>query len=157
VPEERYLFRAGTVGYTFPEILEVQRNSLRVVQPSAKARRLINGVSTLIGLGYMFAVSWLIVGPLGPLLTSWDRAIAVVVVFFAGLVAIIVWWDRRSLPLLAKNPAASTPLALVSTQFIGTFQEIRGRTNGEELRVAVATSRKKLEDALRLAGVSVSR
>lgn len=78
-------------------------------------------------------------------------AIAEVVVFIAGLLALTVWWDQRSLPLLIENPAASISLELLSTESYGTFQELRVRSNGAELRVAIPWPRERLERALVLA------
>src|SRR2546426_8439686 len=56
---ERLLFRAGRQGYTYPEILEVRRGSLRILVPSAESTRRVRIISTVVDLAYIF-----IAGPL---------------------------------------------------------------------------------------------
>src|SRR2546422_495633 len=51
---ERLLFRAGRQGYTYPEILEVRRGSLRILVPSAESIRRVRITSTLVSLAYIF-------------------------------------------------------------------------------------------------------
>src|SRR3989441_819370 len=59
---ERLLFRAGRQGYTYPEILEVRRGSLRILMPSPESKRRVRIISAFVSLAYVF-----IAGPLlGP-------------------------------------------------------------------------------------------
>ena len=154
VARERYLFRAGSAGYTYPEILEVRKGSLRLLRPSGEGQRRQRVITTLIALAYIFGVGavlgfaarWKFVSPV--------IAVAEIVLFFAGLLALEVVWDRWSLPLLAEAPAATIPLQFLSARSYRTFQEIRGSADGTALSVAVPGSHEKLEDALRFAGLA---
>lgn len=74
-----------------------------------------------------------------------------VALYFIGLMAALVWWDNRSLPLLAENPTYSMPLEILGIESFGTFHEIRGRAGGKEIRVAVPGRRSKVEEAVRFA------
>jgi len=111
-------------------------------------------ITTLIALAYIFGVGavlgfvarWRFVSPV--------IAVAEIVLFFAGLLALEVVWDRWSLPLLAEAPAATIPLQFLSARSYRTFQEIRGSADGTALSVAVPGSHEKLEDALRFAGLA---
>src|SRR2546422_1627922 len=80
--------------------------------------------------------------------------VAAGVVFFLGLFGVLVWWDRWSLPLLAEAPRRIVPLELIDTQSYRTFQEIRARAEGTEVRVAIPGSRSRLGDAMSFAGMS---
>jgi hypothetical protein len=158
VPTDRYLFRAGTAGYTYPQVLEIRKDGLRLLLPSAEARRRQRALSSLIALGYVFVAGSALTGLAGPLSRlSPVLIVAEVVVFLGGFVAVTVWWDRRSLPLLAESPAESAAIEVVSTESFGTFQEIRARANGAELRVAVPASRETLGKAMRFATGFTSR
>jgi len=155
VARERYLFRAGSAGYTYPEILEVRKGSLRLLRPSGEGRLRQRVVTTLIALAYIFGVGVVLAG----FVVRWTSmspviAVAEIVLFFAGLLALEVVWDRWSLPLLAEAPAATIPLEFLSAKSYGTFQEIRGTVDGTALSVAVPGSHEKLEDALRFAGLA---
>ena len=154
VARERYLFRAGSAGYTYPEILEVRKGSLRLLRPSGEGQRRQRVITTLIALAYIFGV-----GAVLGFVARWTFAspviaVAEIVLFFAGLLALEVVWDRWSLPLLAEAPAATIPLEFLSAKSFGTFQEIRGSADGTALSVAVPGSHEKLEDALRFAGLT---
>jgi hypothetical protein len=155
VERERFLFRAGSAGYAYPEILEVRRQSVRLLRPSGQGQRRQRTVSALITLGYIFGLGTLIAGLWGPL-SAFTPAIAFaeVFIFFVGYFALIVWWNRRSLPLLAEEPAAAIPLEFFPLKSFGTFVEISAKAEGMELRVAVPGSRKKVEEALAFAGFS---
>jgi len=154
VARERYLFRAGSAGYTYPEILEVRKGSLRLLRPSGEGQRRQRVITTLIALAYIFGVGavlgfvarWRFVSPV--------IAVAEIVLFFAGLLALEVVWDRWSLPLLAEAPAATIPLQFLSARSYRTFQEIRGSADGTALSVAVPGPHERLEDALRFAGLA---
>ena len=154
---ERLLFRAGRQGYTYPEILEVRLGSLRILVPSAESIRRVHILSTVVALAYIFIA--------GPLLGAVALAlmpnvggvavgVAAGVVFFLGLFGVLVWWDRWSLPLLAEAPRRIVPLELIDTQSYRTFQEIRARTEGTEVRVAIPGSRSRLGEAMSFAGMS---
>ena len=82
--------------------------------------------------------------------------VAALVVFFLGFFGVLVWWDRWSLPLLAEAPRRIVPLELIDTQSYRTFQEIRARAEGTEVRVAIPGSRSRLGEAMGFAGISTS-
>ncbi len=156
---ERLLFRAGREGSTYPELLEVRSGSLRILVPSDEARRRARVISTFVALGYVF-----LAGPiLGTLaagllqtLGGIAAAVAFVGIYGLGLIGVLVGWDRWSLPLLAEGPAAAIPLELVGTRSYGTLQEIRGRAQGADVRVAFSGSRARLDEAVRFAGLSAT-
>lgn len=151
---ERFLFRAGRAGYTYPELLEMRLGSVRILIPSEEARRHQRAVSTLIALAYVF-IAGTILGALAVAFLSSLPAVALlaaVAVYILGLIGVLVWWDRSSLPLLAEGPAAAIPLELVGIQSFGTFQELRARANSVEVRVAVPGPRKRVEEAVRFMG-----
>ena len=156
---ERLLFRAGRQGYTYPEILEVRLGSLRILVPSAESMRRVHVLSTVVALAYIF-----IAGPLMgevalalmPNVGGVAVGVAAVVVFLLGLFGVLVWWDRWSLPLLAEAPRRIVPLELIDTQSYRTFQEIRARAEGTEVRVAIPGSRSRLGEAMSFAGMSTT-
>jgi hypothetical protein len=148
---DRFLFRAGRTGYTYPEVLEVRAGSVRLLSPSSTAKREQRAVSTLIAIAYVF-----VIGPILAVtgLPALGLVLGVgigVALYFIGLVATLVWWDNRSLPLLAENPTYSLPLEILGIQSFGPFQEIRGRAGGREIRVSVSGRRTKVEEAVRFA------
>ncbi len=154
---ERLLFRAGRQGYTYPEILEVRRGSLRILVPSAESIRRVRISSTLVSLAYIFiggpllgAVALTLMANVGGVAAG----VAAVVVFFLGFFGVLVWWDRWSLPLLAEAPRRIVPLELIDTQSYRTFQEIRARAEGTEVRVAIPGSRSRLGEAMGFADIS---
>ena len=158
VTAERLLFRAGRKGYAYPELLEVRRGSLRILVPSGEAKRRARVVSTLVAIAYVFVAGPVIATIAVALMQNLGAVAAVptVVVYFLGFVGILVWWDRWSLPLLAENPSAAIPIEFVGTQSFGTFQEIRGRIQGADVRVSIPGSRARLDDAVRFAGLSAN-
>ena len=154
---ERLLFRAGRQGYTYPEILEVRRGSLRILVPSAESIRRVRITSTLVSLAYIFIGGSLwgaVALRLMPNVGGVAVGVAAVVVFFLGFFGVLVWWDRWSLPLLAEAPRRIVPLELIDTQSYRTFQEIRARAEGTEVRVAIPGSRSRLGEAMGFAGIS---
>src|SRR2546427_11039855 len=95
---DRFLFRAGRTGYTYPGVLEVRAGSVRLLRPSSTAKREQRAVSTLIAIAYVFII--------GPIL-AFTRLPALAVVlcvgigvarYCLGLFAALLWWDSRSLP-----------------------------------------------------------
>ncbi|TLZ84895.1 MAG: hypothetical protein E6K02_09765 [Methanobacteriota archaeon] len=157
---ERYLFRADSEGYAYRRILEVRPGSVRLLQPSENARRFTRWISTLFALGFVFvfgafvsqtAIVLTLSGLSGLVIEA-----ALIAFYFAGLILLLLWWDDRSLPLLAENPGASMGLDVRGITSFGTFQEIRARTNGREVRIAVHGSKEKVGEALRFAGFAMS-
>src|SRR5947199_10366951 len=103
---ELLLFRAVRQGYTYPEILEVRRGSLRILVPSAESIRRVRITSTLVSLAYIFiggslwgAVALRLMTNVGGVAVG----VAAVVVFFLGFFEYLVCWDRCCLPLLADE------------------------------------------------------
>src|SRR3989442_2678950 len=154
---ERLLFRAGRQGYTYPEILEVRRGSLRILMPSPESKRRVRIISAFVSLAYVF-IAWPLLGAVAlGLMANLGGVVAGAAaagVFFLGLFGGLVWGDRWSLPLLAEAPRRAVPLQLIDTQSYRTFQEIRGRAEGTEARVAIPGSRPRPGGAVRVAGVS---
>jgi len=156
---ERLLFRAGRQGYTYPEILEVRRGSLRILMPSPESKRRVRIISAFVSLAYVFIAGPLLGAVALGLMANLGGVVAgaaTAVVFFLGLFGVLVWWDRWSLPLLAEAPRRAVPLELIDTQSYGTFQEIRARAEGTEVRVAIPGSRSRLGEAMRFAGISTT-
>jgi len=156
---ERYLLRADLQGYTYREILEVRPGSVRLLHPSERARRLSRWTSTLFALGYLFVLgSFMGAGSAGGLLVSgWGGlviAAGLVAFFITGLVLLLLWWDDRNLPILAENPDAATAVEVLGVTSFGTFQEIRARADGRDLRIAVHASKGLLAEVLRFAGIA---
>src|SRR6058998_223411 len=115
--------------------------------------------STVVALAYIFIAGPLL-GPaalaLIPNVGGVAVGVAAGVVFFLGLFGVLVWWDRWSLPLLAEAPRRIVPLELIDTQSYRTFQEIRARAEGTEVRVAIPGSRSRLGEAMSFAGMSTT-
>lgn len=150
---QRYLFRAGRAGYTYPELLEIRLGAAQLLVPSEGAKRRSRIVSGLIALAYVF-----VAGPIIAMIAafsgpSWVLPSIAFVTFFVGLLAVLVWWDGWSLPLLAEAPTSVVNLELVGIASFGTFQEIRARAAGEEVRVTVSGPRRRIEEAARFAGL----
>ena len=76
-----------------------------------------------------------------------------VVLYLVGLLAILFWWDHRNLSTLANNPAYALPLEILGVDSYGTFQEVRARGGGSEVRLAVPGPLRRFEAALTFAGV----
>ena len=152
---ERYLFRADSEGYAYRQILEVRPASIRLLHPSEKARRFTRWISTLFALGFVFVFGAFVSRTALVLTLSGLSGLvieaALIAFYFAGLILLLLWWDDRSLPLLAENPGASVGLDVLGVTSFGTFQEIRARTSGREVRITVHGSKAKVGEALRFA------
>ena len=157
---ERYLFRADSEGYAYRQILEVLPGSVRLLHPSEKARRFTRWISTLFALGFVFVFGAFVSQTALVLTLSGLSGLiieaALIAFYFAGLIVLLLWWDDRSLPLLAENPGASVGLDVVGVTSFGTFQELRARTSGQEVRIAVHGSKERVGEALRFAGLAMS-
>ncbi|HLQ42070.1 MAG TPA: hypothetical protein VK189_04365 [Thermoplasmata archaeon] len=157
---ERYLFRADSEGYAYRQILEVRPGSVRLLHPSEKARRFTRWISTLFALGFVFVFGAFVSQTALVLTLSGLSGLiieaALIAFYFAGLIVLLLWWDDRSLPLLAENPGASVGLDVVGVTSFGTFQELRARTSGQEVRIAVHGSKERVGEALRFAGLAMS-
>src|SRR2546425_5948560 len=96
---DRFLFRAGRTGYTYPEVLEVRAGSVRLLRPSSTAKREQRAVSTLIAIAYVFLIGPILaltgLPALGDLLGAGIGG----ALYFLGLIAAHIWWDNPSLPL----------------------------------------------------------
>lgn len=133
---------------------------MRLLHPSTRARTLSRWISTLFALAYLFVLGSFIaagsaVGPLIGGIVGWVTAAALVAFFITGLVLLLLWWDHRSLPILAENPDSATPVEVLGVTSFGTFQEIRARAHGRELRIAVCASEARFAEVLRFAGLSI--
>src|SRR2546428_4195584 len=140
---ERLLFRAGRQGYTYPEILEVRRGSLRILMPSPESKRRVRIISAFVSLAYVFIAGPLLGAVALGLMANLGGVVAgaaAAVVFFLGLFGGLVWWDRWSLPLPAEAPLRAVPLELIDTPFYRKFQEIRAGAEWTEVRVAISGS-----------------
>ncbi len=93
----------------------------------------------------------------GLLVSGWAGlviAAGLVAFFITGLVLLLLWWDDRNLPILAENPDAATAVEVLGVTSFGTFQEIRARADGRDLRIAVHASKGRLAEVLRFAGIA---
>ena len=142
------------------QILEVRSSSVRLLHPSEKARRFTRWISTLFALGFVFVFGAFVSQTALVLTLSGLSGLiieaALIAFYFAGLIVLLLWWDDRSLPLLAENPGASVGLDVVGVTSFGTFQELRARTSGREVRIAVHGSKERVGEALRFAGLAMS-
>src|SRR3989442_4954388 len=122
--QNRFLFRAGREGYTYPELLQIRSGAAaQILMPSEQARRRTRIVPTFIALAYVFVVGPL-VGGLGAFSgLSIVAAIVPVARFFVELVGILVWGDSISVPLLAENQRSIRDIELIGVHSFGTLQE----------------------------------
>jgi len=151
VARDRFLFRAGRAGYTYPDILEVQTGSVRLLEPSKGAKLRVRVISIIIGLFSTILVGYGLGASVFTPVTAWVS----IVVYFAGLFSVLFWWEQRNLSILADHPASVLPLEILGTESFGTFQEIRARAGGTEIRIAIPGHRRRLDAALALAGSPV--
>src|SRR5436309_4829 len=109
---ERLLFRAGRQGYTYPEILEVRRGSLRILVPSAESIRRVRITSTLVSLAYIFIGGSLwgaVALRLMPNVGGVAVGVGAVGVVLLGFFGVIGWGHRWSPPrLVAVRPYTIT-------------------------------------------------
>jgi len=157
---ERYRLRADREGYTYREILEAKPGSVRLLHPSGRARSLSRWTSTLFALGYIFVTGSVLgagvsAGSSASGVPGLVPSVGAVVLFIAGLVLLLLWWEDRNLPILAENPSSAMPLEVLGVTSFGTIQELRARSDGREMRIVVHGPRERVSVALRLAGVSV--
>jgi len=133
---------------------------VRLLHPAEKARRFTRWISTLFALGFVFVFGAFVSQTALVLTLSGLSGLiieaALIAFYFAGLIVLLLWWDDRSLPLLAENPGASVGLDVVGVTSFGTFQELRARTSGREVRIAVHGSKERVGEALRFAGLAMS-
>src|SRR3989475_4767437 len=156
---ERLLFRAGRQGYTYPEILEVRRGSLRILMPSPESKRRVRIISAFVSLAYVFIAGPLLGAVALGLMANLGGVVAgaaAAVVFFLGLFGVLVWWDRWSLPLLAEAPRRAVPLELLDTPSYGTVQGIPAPAQRTGGRVANPSPRARPGEAMRFAGISTT-
>ncbi|HYS72146.1 MAG TPA: hypothetical protein VEM95_06955 [Thermoplasmata archaeon] len=159
---KRVLLRAGRTAYTYPELLEVRAGSVLILRPSDRAKKRHRIVSTILTLAYLLMAGWITVTfvalpvTLGGL-AGFGVALFVAAIIMVGMVGILFWWDRWSLPFLATNPTATIPVELLSIRSHELFQEIRGRAAGEEVGVTIPGSQERLLGrAMRFAGIPIS-
>lgn len=153
---DRFLFRADYEGYAHRDLLEARPGSVRLLRPSESARRTVRAVEILIALAFIFvggSVLWVVFSTLSLSgLPAWVGAASLFAVFFGGLIAVEMWWENRSLPLLAEQPTRALDVSILGVQSFGTFQELRAATPSGEFLITVDGRRDRLLEALRLAG-----
>ncbi len=154
---DRYLFSADRKVTEYRDVLEITRGRARLLTPSASARMLrwfmaIGAFVVYYGIGsFGFAVLALGLGGLVAALPAWAAITAFGVFWFAGLLVVFLWWDKRTLPLLAENPVQVIELILMGARSFGTYQDVRARTmRGEEMHLVVDTRAPHFWEAVRL-------
>ncbi len=154
---DRYLFSADRKVTEYRDVLEITRGRARLLTPSASARMLrwfmaIGVFVVYYGIGtFGLVVLTLGLGGFVAALPGWAVVIAFGVFWFGGLFVVFLWWDRRTLPLLAENPAEAIELILMGARSFGTYQDVRARTmRGEELHLVVDTRAPHFWEAVRL-------
>ncbi len=142
---DRYLFSADRKSSEYRSLLEITPGRARLLTPSKSSRRTRWFVSIVLAFAFYVVWAWmlaptlLVVGLTGTALAiAWTLLIAIAVLEFAALLAILLWWDRRSLPILGHDYAQSLDLVLLGARSLGTFQDVRARTpSGEEIHLVV--------------------
>ncbi len=152
---DRYLFSADRKVSEYRDVLEVTRGHARLITPSAAARTLRWILSVAYYVFYTVLVGLAVlataigVGSGGTL--DLPLEIVLMVLWFAGLVAVGWAVDRRSLPLLAENAAQEAEIILEGARSFGTFQEVRARTmRGGEMKLIVDTRAPRFWEAMEL-------
>src|SRR2546428_5726432 len=115
---ERLLFRAGRQGYTYPEILEVRRGSLRILMPSPESKRRVRIISAFVSLAYVFIAGPLLGAVALGLMANLGGVVAgaaAAVVFFLGLLGELLRRGRLRLPPLCEGPMLAGPLQINHT------------------------------------------
>ena len=113
-----------------------------LLAPSEAARQVRWVVSLALSVTYIGVATWVTgsfvsqVLPAPPL--GWILFGVALVLWFAGYLAVFLWWDRRSLPILPEGPSRWEELVLLGARSFGMFQEVRARNReGEELHLVV--------------------
>ena len=84
-------------------------------------------------------------------LLAWASLIVYTALWLAAAFLVFVWWDRRSLPILAAAPSSALELVLLGARSFGTFQDVRARTPiGEEIHLVVDARAPRFWEAVRL-------
>ncbi|HII40022.1 MAG TPA: hypothetical protein HA326_02270 [Thermoplasmata archaeon] len=155
---DRYLFSADRKASEYRRLLEITPGHARLLTPSKAAGQVRWFVSIALALAYVAIWSWLfwfvVVGlslaGVAPV-AAWVLFGAFSVLWFVGGFLLFLWWDRRSLPLLADAPGHSLELVLLGARSFGTFQDVRARTPwGEEIHLVVDAREPRFWEAVRL-------
>src|SRR2546425_978707 len=107
---ERLLFRAGRQGYTYPEILEVRRGSLRILMPSPESKRRVRIISAFVSLAYVFIAGPLLGAVALGLMANLGGVVAGAAaagVFFPGAFRDLGWWVPWGLPPPIRRETAT--------------------------------------------------
>ena len=152
---DRYLFSADRKSSEYRGVLEITPGRARLLTPSQSAMNVRWTVSIGLSIAYIAVGTWLLSSlvrapiPAAPL--GWIVLVAAFVVWFAGYFAVFLWWDRRSLPILADGPSRWLDLILLGARSFGTFQDVRARTiDGNELHLVVDARAPRFWDAVKL-------
>lgn len=155
---DRYLFSADRKSSEYRSVLEITRGRVRLLTPSRADRRARWVISVALAFGYVALWSWWF-GPTisvlflwGPgSLLAWALLIVYTALWLAAAVLLFLWWDRRSLPILAEDPSYALELILLGARSFGTFQDVRARTLfGEEIHLVVDARAPRFWEAVRL-------
>lgn len=152
---DRYLFSADRKASEYRGVLEITPGRARLLTPSQSGRQVRWIVSIALALAYVYVASSLIVpftiaGSVIPVI-GWILLVAAMILWFAGLIAVFLWWDRKSLLFLAEGPVQAMDLILLGARSFGTFQDVRARTReGEEMQLVVDARAPRFWEAVRL-------
>ena len=155
---DRYLFCADRESSEYRRVLEITPGRARLLTPSRADRRARWVVSVALAVAYVSLWSWLF-GPAIGVLSLWGPApqlawallIVYTALWLAAAFLFFIWWDRRSLPILAEDPADVVDLILLGARSFGTFQDVRARMpSGDEIHLVVDAREPKFWEAVRL-------
>jgi len=152
---DRYLFSADRKVTEYRDVLEITPGHARLVTPSAAARGL-RWVGSVVLFFVWFSYAGILFVILttelvSPWLAGWPGLLLAGLGWIVGFFLLFLWWDRRSLPLLADSPASATELILAGARSFGTYQDVRARNiRGEEIHLIVDARAPRFWKAVKL-------
>ncbi len=155
---DRYLFSADRKSSEYRSLLEITPGRARLLTPSWTDRRARWVVSVALAVAYVALWSWMFGPTIGVLslwgpapVLAWALLIIYTTLWLVVALLFFVWWDRRSLPILAEDPSNVVELVLLGARSFGTFQDVRARTpSGEEIHLVVDARAPRFWEAVRL-------
>lgn len=155
---DRFLLRADVEGFMYRDVLEVRPGRIRLIRPSDALRRGLRTGAVAVTLIWLFLVGPLLFVGMIQLVAwrgwpDWLALSLASVAWVGGLVGTALWWDRRTLPVLADNAPNATDVKVLGLTSFWTFQEVRATAPQGEIRITVQGSRRKVGDILRSSGV----
>ncbi len=151
---DRFLFSADRTSSEYRGVLEITPGRARLLAPSESAHHVHRFVSIALSFAYVAVTSgtaWFLIPGLPAPPAGWIMLGIALLLWFAGYLGVLLWWDRKSLPILADGPSRCEDLVLLGAKSLGTFQEVRARNpEGKEIKLVVDTRATRFWDAVRL-------